>query len=345
MLLPALRGLGIASEAAVEERGPLADRLRRLGFTVHPLDLFRSRVDPTAPFRLARVLNRVRPHVVHYHGTRAAFFGACARPLLRHHPAALYTVHGLSYRKEIHPLRRAVFLAAERLACRSADLVVSVSGVDLRDLADRGLLGRTPGRHIPNAVDGERFSPGDRAAARARVQLPRDGFIVGTVSRLVPQKSVMDLVLAAARLPSILVVVVGDGPERETLEQAARPLGGRVRFFGHRDDVAELMRAFDVFVLCSRWEGEPLVLLEAMATAVPWISAANTAARELLEAGGGGLLVPVGDPEALARALQGLAETPESRAAIGEAGRRAVQGRSAAALARAVADAYALAAS
>ncbi|MGQ0720849.1 MAG: glycosyltransferase [Candidatus Eiseniibacteriota bacterium] len=343
MLLPALRRLGITSEAAVEERGPLAGRLRSLGFTVHPLDLFRSRFDATAPFRLASIVRRSNPDVIHYHGTRAAFFGACARLLLRHRPATLYTVHGLSYRKESNRISRAVFLFAELLACRGADLVISVSQVDLQDLAQRGLLGRTPGRHIPNAVDGERFSPGDRGAARVRLGLPRDAFIVGTVSRLVPQKSVIDLIHAAVRLPAAFVVIVGDGPERPLLEQAARPLGERILFLGHRDDVAELLRAFDVFVLCSRWEGEPLVLLEAMATAIPWVSAANTAAREILESGGGGLIVPVGEPDELARVLAELAGAPESRSAIGETGRRAVQGRSADALARAVAEAYAVA--
>jgi glycosyltransferase involved in cell wall biosynthesis len=228
------------------------------------------------------------------------------------------------------------------LACRGADRVISVSRVDLEDLAKRGLLGRTPGRHVPNAVDCERFSPGDRAAARSRLGLPQDAFIVGTVSRLVRQKSVNDLIRAATRLPEAFVVIVGEGPERETLEREARTLGERIRFLGHREDVAEFLRAFDVFVLCSRWEGEPLVLLEAMATAVPWVSAANTAAQEILDSGGGGRVVPVGAPEELAQVLAELAKMPESRVALGEAGRRAVQGRTSDALAHAVRDAYAL---
>jgi glycosyltransferase involved in cell wall biosynthesis len=327
---------------AVEERGSLARELRSLGFTVHPLDLFRSRFDPTAPFRLARIIRHVRPDAVHYHGTRAAFFGALVRAFLHPRPASLYSVHGLSYRKESNPFSRGVFVLAELLACRGADRVISVSRVDLEDLSRRGLLGRTPGRHVPNAVDCERFAPGDRAAARSRLGLPQGVFIVGTVSRLVRQKSVHDLIRAAMRLPQAFVVIVGEGPERETLEREARGLGSRVRFLGYREDVAEFLRAFDVFVLCSRWEGEPLVLLEAMATAVPWVSAANTAAKEILETGGGGVVVPVGAPEELARVLQELAEMPESRIALGQAGRRAVQSRTSEALAHAVREAYAL---
>ena len=120
----------------------------------------------------------------------------------------------------------------------------------------------------------------------------------------------------------------------------ARPLGNRVRFLGARDDVAEVLRAFDLFVLCSRWEGEPIVLLEAMATALPCVAAANAAAQELLGSNRAGRLVPLGDPGELAQAIDELAADPELRALMGDAGRRAIEGRGGDALARAVLRVY-----
>src|SRR5439155_19838439 len=180
------------------------------------------------------------------HGTRAGFFGALARPLVRRPPPSVYTAHGLSYRKELDAAGRAAFLAAELVACRTAQHVISVSRADLEDLWRRRFVRPERGTHVPNAVDAERFSPGDREAARERLGLARDAFVVGTVARLVPQKSVGDLVAAAALVPGAEVVVVGDGPERAALQARAN---GSVRFLGARDDVPEVLGALDVFAL------------------------------------------------------------------------------------------------
>jgi glycosyltransferase involved in cell wall biosynthesis len=339
-LLPELRRMGLDCEAAVSPRGALPERLQALGFTVHGLELMRSRTDPTAPTRLARLLRDVRPDVVHYHGTRAAFFGALARRLVRHHPRMVYTVHNLSYAKESSTAGRMALLSAELLACRTADAVLCVSRRDLGDLEERRLLPPGRGRWVPNAVDTERFHPGDREAARTRLGLSDEEFVVGSVARLVPQKSVADLVEAARLFGGATLVVVGDGPERAALEAQARPLGSRVRFLGEREDVPELLRAFDAFALSSRWEAEPISLLEAMATGLPCIATATDGAREILDGTRAGVLTTIGSPQALASAMAELAAAPFHRREMGRAGLEAVQARSPARLAVPVAEMY-----
>ena len=325
-LLPELVRLGIDCPAAVGTDGPLGDRLRRLGIGTQAIDLMRSRADPAAPARLRRVVRRASPDLVHYHGTRAAFFGAAARALPGM-PPAIYAVHGLSYRKEMPRWRRPVFLAAEAVACRGLAGIVSVSAADLEDLIRRGFASAEHALHLPNAVDSERFSPGGRPEARRRLGVPEDAYIVGTTSRLVPQKSVGDLIAAVAACPEALLVVAGDGAQRPALERRARALGGRVRFLGERDDVPEILRALDVFALASRWEGEAISLLEAMATSIPCVATATTGAREVLEATGAGLLVEIGSPAPLAVALRRLRERPDLRLSMGLAGREAVKER------------------
>jgi glycosyltransferase involved in cell wall biosynthesis len=339
-LLPELRRLGVECHAAVGPTGPLAGRLRDLGFAVHEVDLWRARTDPTAPVRLARILREVRPDLAHWHGTRAAFFGALARPLVLRPPPSVYTVHVLSYRKEINAASRTVYLAAELIACRAAARVIAICRADLEDLLRRRFVASERVELIRNAVDLDRFSPGDREAARARLGLPQGAMLIGTVSRLFRGKGVGDLIEAAALVPDVTLVVVGDGPEQPALEARARALGAPVRFLGARDDVPDVLRAFDAFALASRWEAEGIALLEAMAVGLPCVATATDGAREVLEGTGAGILVGVGAPQALASAFRELAAAPFHRAQMGQAARAAVGRRSPEALGRAVLGAY-----
>lgn len=335
-LLPELRRLGVECIAAVGVHGPLGDRLEGAGFHVARFDLMRSRLDPRVVLDLRAGLRRLEPDLVHCHGTRAAFMvtlGMVPGPWI-------YTAHGLSYRQSGSFLRRGLRLAAETAVCRRADQVVSVSSADLEDLVRRRALPAGRGVHIPNAVDTERFRPRDRAIARGRLGIPDDAFVVGTVARLVPQKGVDDLVSAAALLPGVTVVVVGDGPLRGTLEHQASTEGVGAAFLGPRDDVDEVLPAFDVFVLPSLWEGEPIALLEAMAAGLPCVATATSGSREVLTQPGRGVLVPVGDPPAIAAAVAALRSDASRCASLGAAARAAVALRSWGAAAARLVDLY-----
>ena len=351
-LLPALRRAGWDCEAAVGGDGPLGADLAALGVVVHPVELLGRRLAPLRAARLARLTARLGPDVVHLHGTRAAFFHAAGAAVGRRggRPPTVYTAHGLAYRKDAGRVERRVSRFAERVACRGADAVISVSRADLTDLERRRFVRRGCGFHVGNAVR-PAPGPGDRAAARRRLGLPPDALVVGTVSRLVPQKAVGDLVEAAARLapafdgssgPPVLVVV-GDGPLRADLERRVQRGGGgaRVMLLGARADVPHLLPAFDVFALSSHWEGEPIALLEAMAAGLPCVATATEGAREVL--GGDpsvGRLVPVGDAARLSAALAGLLRDAGAREALGRAARAHVRGRTPEAQAVRVAEVY-----
>ena len=340
-LLPALRGAGWDCEAAVGRDGPLGAELAALGIPVHDVDLMGRRLGPLRAVRLARLTARIAPDVVHLHGTRAAFFhavGAVARGPGRKGPPSVYTAHGLAYRKEAGRIERQVSLWAERVACRGARAVVSVSRADLTDLERRGFVGRGRGFHVANAVRVASVDEGSRAEARSRLGLGPEALVVGTVSRLVPQKAVGDLVDAVARIApgfggpagSPTLVVVGDGPLRAQLDRRVRDGtgGARVMLLGARGDVRRILPAFDVFALPSHWEGEPIALLEAMASGRPCVAAATEGAREILgDDASSGRLVAVGDVRGLGEALAALLRDPAARAAMGAAARARVAGR------------------
>ena len=167
-----------------------------------------------------------------------------------------------------------------------------------------------------------------RDAARAALGLDPRQPVVLTVGRLTHMKGQWHLVDAVPglldRFPDLAVVLVGQGPLREALEKRAAGLGvgGAVRFAGHRTDARRLLAAADVFVLPSRHEGMPLVVLEAMEAGLPVVGTRVTGTEEVVEDGVTGALVRPGDPAALGAALGRLLADPALRHRQGDAGRR-----------------------
>lgn len=192
-------------------------------------------------------------------------------------------------------------------------------------------------------VDPDRFAPDPEARARSRLGLglPESAFVVGYGGRLVPEKGVGALVEAFARLNTgtrVLegpyLVVAGDGPERDRLQRTARAGGvrDRVRMLGHVHslDMPETLLACDVVVLPSigtrTWtEQFGRILVEAMACEVPVIGARCGEIPSVI--GDAGVVVPPGDPAALAAALESLRANPDRRARLGESGRTRVRDR------------------
>lgn len=316
LLLPALTRMGVEIQAAVGSNGPLAMQLGAAGIATETVNLMRSRVDPRAPLALAALLRRSGADLVHYHGTRAAFFGSLARRFAPPIPA-VYTVHGLAYSKRVRGLRKLLPLLAERIACAGTAQVVSVSAPDLDDLIQHGFVALSRATAIENPVDPQHFMVGSRAATRALLGLASDDPALVTVARLVPQKAVDVLIDAVGRCQRPLqLVIIGDGPLRAQLEAQAAASKAPVMFIGERDDVARLWPAFDAFVLSSRWEGEPMAMLEAMAAGLPCVATATRGSA--LALGDEGHLVPVDDPGALAAALDDIvALDPTVRSALG----------------------------
>ena len=177
---------------------------------------------------------------------------------------------------------------------------------------------------IPTGIDLARYRPGDRAAARARLDLPAAEPIVGIVATLRSWKGHLHLLDAIARLarPSLMLVIVGDGPMRAALERRAAQLalGERVRFVGNQREVTPWMQAFDLFCLPSYAnEGVPQALAQAMACGLAVVSTPVGSIEELVADGRTGVIVPPADPQALAAALGALLDDPVRREALGRA--------------------------
>lgn len=213
--------------------------------------------------------------------------------------------------------RRARDRAAVRFGSKFVDQYVAVSESVRSTLVEHGGIdaGRItvvePGIPEVSAIR-------ERVEARNDLGLPAVGFIVGYVGRLVPMKNVDTLIAAAARVPELLLVIVGDGIGRSDLEaRVVRDGVTNVRFLGYRADSREILRAFDLVALVSDWEGNPVSLIEAMLAGVPVLGSAVPGTAELVQDGDYGLLVPRRDVDALVAKLREAMKAGEQLSLLG----------------------------
>jgi len=212
--------------------------------------------------------------------------------------------------------------AATRWLYRKATTRLITTGESLRAtlIRDNGI---DPDRieSIPTGIDGTRFAPGDRLAARALVGLPREPRLLGIVATLRSWKGHRYLLEAFARLHDrgAILVIVGDGPQRAALEAQvdALSLRSRVVFAGQQDDVAPWLRALDVFALPSYAnEGVPQALLQAMFAGVACVTTDAGAIPEIARHDETALIVAKEDAGALAAGLDALLADPSLRARL-----------------------------
>ena len=286
--------------------------------------------DLAALGHLVRAFRAFRPRVVHTHAAKAGTLGRIAARLAGV-PATVHTFHGHVLSGYFNPAVTAAFRAIERALARRTTRIVALSPGQRDELLALG-IGR-PERMavVPLGLelDGCLNAQARRGELRRHLRLPPEARLVGIVARLVPIKDHASFFKAAARVaradPAARFVVAGDGPLRARLESAAREAGlaDRTHFLGWWEDLPALYADLDVVALTSRNEGTPVCLLEAMAAGVPVVATAVGGVSDVVRHGETGLLVPPGDPGALAAALAALLGDPERRSALGLAGRRA----------------------
>ena len=308
---PAAAGPWLARDAA----GPAAT-----GWDFSTVDIAaraRPARDFAAALRLRRLLARDTPGVLHAHGLRA---GALAAPALAlpgaPRTALAVTVHNAP---PAGGPAAAVYAGLELIVARRADAVLTVSGDLDGRLRRRGA--RLAGRALVPAPAAAGASPAEIAALHHEFG---GRVIVVGVGRLAEQKGFGTLIAAAARWQRRAVVplllIAGEGPLDSELRRQAGMAGVAVQFLGARHDVPALLAAADVVVVPSNWEGQPLVVQEALRAGRPLVATRVGGIAELT-GGDGALLVPPGEPFALAAAVTRLLDDPGAAARLAAAAR------------------------
>ena len=223
--------------------------------------------------------------------------------------------------------RRRSWLRRAALGKAAAVIVISEN---LRSIArDAWHLADERLHFIPNGIDPQRFEAADRnPELRAELGISADAFVVGAVGHLRPEKNVARLLRAAAAVPGVHVLVLGEGPEREALGALAakRGLAGRVHCAGYHADPRGHYRAMDAFAITSDTEQMPIALLEAMASELPVVATDVGDVRSILPPEQEAFVVELGEgcEGGLARGLEALAAKPDERSRLAAANRARV---------------------
>lgn len=305
--------------------GPMGLEAQRDGFQIDSLELRRNLAHLPRIARLVGMIRRWQPDVLHSHMVHANLLAGALRPLARV-PALVATIHSIN---DGGPIR----MAAYRVSSAVVDRFTIISRLAAQRYID---IGAVPGRLVqvvPNAVDTDWFRklPGARAEIRAELGLG-DEFVWLAVGRFEEAKDYPTMIAGfaqlAARHSNAKLVLVGKGSLQQEVEQLLRThrLEHRVQLTGVRRDVPRLMSAADGYLLSSAWEGMPVVLLEAAAAELPIVATRVGGVAEVVEDGQSGLLVPPGQPTALADAMAAIeGMSSEARAAMGARGRALVE--------------------
>lgn len=227
------------------------------------------------------------------------------------------------------PVRHGIKALLHRVPGLGADRVIAISAFVRRRLRDVNGVPADRLRLVYNGVEIERFAGEPRGLLQSVLGVPRDTPVVFASGRAQPYKGIPVLIEAASRLPRTTFAYCGDGPALSAFREQAARLGlANFHFLGRRDDVPELLRDAAIAVVPAVWaEAFGLTVVEAMAAGVPVIASRVGGIPELVQEGITGLLVPAGDPAALASAITGLLDDPARRAALGAGGRRAARER------------------
>jgi glycosyltransferase involved in cell wall biosynthesis len=278
-----------------------------------------------APWRsLVREMRERRIDVLHTHKFHSNFWGALIAPRV---PVRVFVAHEHTWSWEGNLTRR---LLDRYLVARRADIVVAVSEADRRRMTSVEGISPEKTRLIANGIPA-RPSGDRRADVRSTLGLLPDQPVVGMVANLRPQKAYDVLIRAAALLrdaiPDVKLLIVGSdddaGTQMPPLAElvSALHLGEVVTFLGKRDDVFDVIDAFDVAVLSSDYEGSPLAVMEYMEAGKVVVATRVGGVPDLVIDGVTGVLIEPRDPESLAGAILNLLKDPVRARAMGEAGR------------------------
>jgi len=264
------RELFDVSVLCLRERGCYAEDVEALGIPVYLLDQKPDGVDYFAFIKVARLLRKLNIDVIHTHNTQP-FFDGTMGAMLAGVRTVIHTDHARPFPDKMR------YMIVEKLMSLYAYRVVGCSDHTSAQLIRYEKISPRKIVTIPNGIDGSRFRQTiDKAQKRKELGIHHDGDIIGVAVRLSDQKGITYLLKAMPEIlkthPRVTVLIAGDGDLRAELEQESQALGlgsdlgNNVIFCGTRKDIPELLQLFDIYALPSKWEGLPMIILEAMAS-------------------------------------------------------------------------------
>jgi glycosyltransferase involved in cell wall biosynthesis len=319
-LVEGLARQGVENLLVVPDGSAVAEEARRRGLPVRSLPMA-GEADLAFPFRFRRLLRDEAPDLVHLHSRRGAdTLGAVTTKLAR--------IPTVLSRRVDNPEAGWSLGAKYRLF----DAVITISEAIRSVLLEQGVPAEKV-RCVHSALDPTPFEgPCGRNEFRRAFSLKDGDRVVGMAAQFIPRKGHDTLLTAVPAIlrahPDARFLLFGRGPLRDEVEAEIREAGlaDTVLLPGFRDDLPSLLPCLDLLVHPASMEGLGVVLLQASAAGVPIVASAVGGIPEAVAHRENGLLIPPGDPDALAEAVVTLLENPEQARAMGETGRERVRG-------------------
>jgi glycosyltransferase involved in cell wall biosynthesis len=330
-----LRDMGFRVEVAAAPGG-FAERIGAEGYVIHPIPFSRSPLGlrNVAAYCALRSLMRSRHYImVHMHEPVAGFLGRLAArgQGMRH---IVYTAHGFHFHRQGKRWSNGLYYMLERMAARWTDTLITINREDFNVASRAFAHGRTRVVYVPGVGVDCGTSPilpeARRMTGRTSLGLPADAYVVAWVGELNRNKRPEDALTAMGYLrhmASARMVMVGSGTRDRQMAELLlrRGLDGVVSLAGQVSNVAEYLSACDVFLSTSSREGLPRSVMEAMAAGLPVVAYDIRGCNDLVLEGETGYLVPFGDVRGLTDKLAWLAQHPDERRRMGDAGRRRIE--------------------
>lgn len=310
----------------LESVGPLGEELIKKGILVRALSR-KPGVDFSLIGKLAKEIRKDKIDIIHAHQYTPYFYGVLAALLSGRRCKIIFTEHGRHYPDARRPKRVIFNQFLNFFTCS----ITGVSEFSINSLVEYEALPRGKMKVIYNGIRTELFDmPVDRQAKRKELGLSLEDKVIGIIARLEPVKDHAMLLRAfekvVKKIPEAKLLIAGDGKLKDSLQSLARNLRieKSVFFLGVRRDIAELLKALDVFVLSSLSEATSVTLLEAMAAGIPIVATKVGGSPEIVMDGKTGLLVPRSDDKAMAEALIEVLSNSDKAKNMGLAGKQRV---------------------
>lgn len=283
--------------------------------------------DLAALYKIFKILKSTTPTIVHTHSSKAGIIGRWAA-YLAGVPIIIHSIHGFGFHESQGKVTRRLFIILERLTSLITDRFIAVARENIEKGEGFRIFERGKVSLIRSGIDISRFRDVrvDRGAIKVGLGLNPDLPLVGMVACLKPQKAPVDFIMMADYVhrifPLVNFIIIGDGELREEIQETITRLNlnDRVVLAGWRRNIPEIMKSLDIFVLTSRWEGLPKVLLEARAAGLPIVATRVDGAPEVIIDGVNGYLFEPADVKGMAERVTRLLEDPIMARTMGKSG-------------------------
>lgn len=295
----------------------LQTKLRAADIPVIQLQHLVRRISPIhdlrAVWELRKLYREVRPSIIHLNSSKAGTVGSIAKfKILNSEFKILYTAHGWVFDEPLSPIRRLAYQMMERATARAKDAIITLSQHDAQRAVNVLRIPKEKIHTIPNGISSPTFLPRDTARKKlqekADTSLSNEQPWISVIAGLYKTKGVdvlLDAVHQRASLQQHPVLILGAGPESKSLKSQVSSLNlSGVHFLGHIENAAQYLKAFDCFVLPSRKEGTPYVLLEAAAADLPIVTTRVGGIEEYFADDPKTVIVAPENPAALGAAIE-----------------------------------------